>query len=131
MNFDPELFFRHPPSDPHSINLVIEGKSTHHIFLGLLSILKKGVHVRNSRGGVLNLEYVSEGELSILRRYFNSIGIELKWNWTRSDEESHSTEDAGRLSSYKIGVHLHEKSLQIYFDYLKLPGVNDCYSLSF
>ena len=121
MNFEPEVFFKSPPRDPHSINLFIDGNHTRHIFISLTNILKCGVNVRYSRGDVINFDYIPESELFTLRRYFNSLGIQLLWRWLDTNDSLEIIKDSNVLSEYKMGVEINDRKLEVYFDYLKRP----------
>lgn len=123
MNFQPEVFFRSPPKDPHSINFFIDGNTTLHIFLALAKILKYGVSIKYARGNVVNFDYVPECELFTMRRYFNSLGIELLWRWLGAADHLESVKDACKLSEYKLIVDINNRKLEIYFDYLKKPSI--------
>lgn len=124
MNFEPEIFFKSPPQDPHSINFFIDGidgNHTHHVFISLANILKCGVSVRYSRGDVINFDYIPENELFTLRRYFNSLGIQLLWRWLDKNDSLEIMKESNILSEYKMGVEINDRKLEIYFDYLKRP----------
>lgn len=120
MKFELDSFFRSPPQSPHSIHFRMDGNCTRHIFLGLVSILKYGVYTRYSRGGVINFDYIPESELFTLRRYFNSLGIELFWKWTDSLD---NISDPNNLSDYKMSIKVKNRNLQLHFGYLERPRV--------
>ena len=78
--------------------------------------------VRYSRGDVINFDYIPECELFTLRRYFNSLGIQLLWRWLDTTDPLEIMNDSNILSEYKMGVEINDRKLEVYFDYLKRPS---------